>query len=54
MPSQGEQGVDMLEAETEYGEPFHILFLKETDYVMDMMASWMTLGDLDRASTKHN
>ena len=54
MPSQGEHGVDMLEAETEYVDPFHILFLKETDYVIDMMALCITLGDLYGTNTKHN
>ena len=54
MPYQGEQGVDMMEDETEYDEPFHILFLKETEFVMDIMAQWMTLGELGRANTKHN
>ena len=44
----------MLEAATEYSRPYHIFCFKETDYVMKIMASWMTLDDLDGANTKHN
>ena len=39
-------GVDMLEASTEDGKPFRVFFLKYPEYVMKVMASWMTLDDL--------
>ena len=46
--------VDMLEAITEEGpegKAFKIFF-KEPEYVMKIMATWMTLEELDRADTR--
>ena len=49
-------GVDILEDATEDGRPFHIFCSKKPDYIMKIMASWMTLDDLEgpvrRATTK--
>ena len=36
----------MLEAATENGKPFYNFFFKEPDYVIKIMASWMTLDEL--------
>ena len=44
----------MLEAATEDGKSFSIFFFKEPDYMMNIMASWMTLDELEGADTKHN
>ena len=44
--------VDMLEAGTEDDKSFHILFLKETDYVIKIMALRMTLDDMEGANMK--
>ena len=44
--------VDMVMAATEEGEPFKILCFKETDYVMKIMASCMTLDDLEGDNIK--
>ena len=45
---------EMLEAATEYGNPFCILFFKYTDYVMVIMALWMTHDDMYGSNTKRN
>ena len=47
-------GVDMLEAVTEDGKSFLILFFKDTDYVMKIIELWMTLGELEGGNTKGN
>ena len=47
-------GVEMLEADTEEGNKFHIFRLKEPDYVIKTMVSWMTLDDLEGDNTKRN
>ena len=47
-------GVDMLEAATEDSKPFRIFYFKEPDYVMNIMASWMTLDELEGGNTKRN
>ena len=39
--------VDMLEDSTEGGKIFHIFCFKENDYVMKIVASWMTLDELE-------
>jgi hypothetical protein len=44
--------VDMLEVKTEEGKPFRIYCFKEPDYVMKIMATWMTLDELDDAPTR--
>ena len=47
--------VDMLEAITEEGpegKAFKIFCFKEPEYVMKIMATWMTLEELDRADTR--
>ena len=47
--------MDMLEAITEEvpeGNAFNIFFFKEPEYVMKIMATWMTLEDLDGADTR--
>ena len=44
--------VDCLEIKTYEGKIFKIHFMKESDYVMKLMASWMTLNGLDGANTK--
>jgi hypothetical protein len=44
--------VDMLEAATEEGKPFRIYCFKETDYVMKIMATWMTLDKLEDAPAR--
>ena len=44
--------VDMVMAATEEGKPFKIFCFKEPDYVMKIMASWMTLDELEGANTK--
>jgi hypothetical protein len=44
--------VDMLEAKTEEGKPFRIYCFKEPDYVMKIMATWMTLDELEDAPTR--
>ena len=41
----------MIEARTEYKMLFKIFCMKETDYVMKIMASWMTLDKLEGART---
>ena len=46
--------VDMLEDSTGGGKIFHILCFKETDYVMNIMALWMTLDELEGGNKKHN
>ena len=38
--------VDCLEINTDEGKAFNIHCMKEPDYIMKMMASWMTLKDL--------
>jgi hypothetical protein len=45
---------DMLETTTEEGKPFKIFCFKEPDYVMKIMASWMTLNELEGAQTKRD
>ena len=47
-------GVDMLEASTEDGKPFRVFFLKYPEYVMKVMASWMTLDDMKGGKTRCN
>jgi hypothetical protein len=44
--------VDMLEAKTEEGKPFRIFCFKEPDYVMKIMATWMTLDELEDHPTR--
>ena len=47
--------VDMLEAITEEGpegKAFKIFCFKDSEYVMKIMDTWMTLEDLDRADTR--
>ena len=47
--------VDMLEAITEEGpegKAFKIFYFKELEYVMKIMATWMTLEELDGADTR--
>ena len=47
--------VDMLEAITEEGpegKAFDIFCFKEPEYVMKIMATWVTLEDLDGADTR--
>ena len=45
-------GVVMIEAITEDNNLFKIFCMKYPDYVMKIMASWMTLDVLDGASTR--
>lgn len=44
----------MLQTKTEEGKPFKIFCMKEPDYVMKVMASWMTLNELEGARTKRD
>ena len=44
----------MLEAATEENDPFHIFCFKFTDYVMKIMASCMTLDELEGVNTNLN
>ena len=44
----------MLDAAKENGKTLCILFFKEPDYVMSIMALLMTLDDLEGANKKHN
>ena len=46
------EDVDTLEAATEDGKPFCIFCFKETDYTMNIMASWMALDELEGANMK--
>ena len=41
--------VDMLEADTEGSNPFRVFCLKESEYIMKIMALWMTLDNLEGA-----
>ena len=46
--------VDMVEVMTEegpQGKPFKIFCFKEPDYIMKIMATWMTLDELPEANT---
>ena len=43
---------DMVMAATEEGEPLGIFCFKEPDYVMKIMASWMTMDELEGENTK--
>ena len=42
----------MLEARTQENKPFRIFCMKEPDYVMKIMANWMTLDELDGTKTR--
>ena len=42
----------MIEARTRYNKPFRIFCMKEPDYVMNIMVSWMTLDELEGAKTR--
>ena len=44
----------MLQTKTDEGKPFKIFCMKEPDYVMKVMASWMTLNNLEGARTKRD
>ena len=44
----------MLYVATEDGKKFRILCFKEPDYVMNIMASYMTLDELEGSNTKRN
>ena len=44
--------VEMIMAANEEGKPFKIFCFKEPDYVMNIMASWMTLDELEGANSK--
>ena len=44
----------MLESATEYGKPFPIFCFKYPDYVINIMSSWMNLGEMEGDNTKHN
>jgi hypothetical protein len=49
--------VDMVEVMTEegpQGKPFKIFCFKEPDYVMKIMATWMTLDELPEANTRRD
>ena len=42
----------MLEARTQYNKPLMIFCMKEPDYFMKIMASYMTLDELEDAKTR--
>ena len=42
----------MIEARTDYNNLINIFCMKYPDYVMNIMASWMTLDKLEGASTR--
>ena len=42
----------MIEVRTEYNKFFGIYCMKDPDYVKNIMASWMTLGELEGANTR--
>ena len=44
--------VGMIEARTEYYKLFKIFCMKEPDYAMKIIAIWMTLDELEGASTR--
>ena len=44
----------MIEARTQDIKSLIILYMKETDYVMNIMASWMTLDKLESARTRRD
>ena len=44
----------MLENATVDGKPFFIFCFKYTEYVMNIVPSWMTLYDMERANTGPN
>ena len=43
--------VDCLEMTTDEGKAFKIHCMKEPDYIMKLMTSWMTLNNLEGANT---
>ena len=44
----------MIEARTEYNKLFKIFFMKDPDYVMKIMASWVALSELERSRTRRD
>ena len=46
--------LDMLEYSTEDGNPFCFFCFKSSDYVINIMASWMTLDDMKGGKTRCN
>ena len=46
--------VGMLEARTQENKSFRIFCMKEPDYVMNIMVSWMTLRELEGAKTRRD
>ena len=54
MLSQGEQDVDLLEADTEDGKKFLIFCFKESYYAMNIITLCMNLDELEGANTKRN
>ena len=46
--------VDFLNKNTNEGEAFKIHYIKEPDYVIKLMAPWMTLNNLEGANTKRD
>ena len=44
----------MIEAITQENKPFRIICIKEPDYVMKIMASWMILDELEDAKTSRD
>ena len=46
--------VDCLEMNTDEVKLFKIHYMKEPDYVMKLMSSWMTLDNLEGANTKRD
>ena len=44
----------MLEARTQENKPFRIFCMKEPDYVMNIMASWMTLDEVQSTKTRRD
>ena len=47
-------GVIMIEARTEYNKLFKMISINKPDYVMKIMASWMTLDELEGARTRRH
>ena len=44
----------MIEARTQDNKSFRIFCIKHTDYVMEIMASWLTLHELEGAETRRD
>ena len=44
----------MFQADIEDGRPFRIFYFKQFDYVMNIMALWITIDELEGGNTECN